>query len=1103
MYQPGFKKIGSAILIGILFLNLGFFNYILPDLNAWLFNINSGEEEGFENLNLGSAQAALDSSELEYFISIGPINGSTSSGYRYAAIFNPVGSGRSISIKQIAVRTTAVAGANSVNLSVRRISSSTSGTEITAANIPKKNASSSDPVAQIRHTNPTVTLSGATESRIMSQAMPRLANSFYSNRELILGASDEKIVLQEGEGITLYQEAAGDADQRIRLFLEWEETTATPSAQNEYLLAYPQIPQAGSGNYVYSSFFNPSGSGKVAIIKRVWFGPDTCDSTAVYTNNVAVRRITAVISGGTSIASTSIPKKNTSSNNTAMDIRHTGPSVTLDGAAESRIGLVTPCAVAGQPHGFMQIDLYSGDEKIILKENEGIAFITEAIGDANQLNRLFIEWQEVATASTPSSQGEYILAYPKISGVAPVNGTSLYTIFNPSGSGKTGIIKRIVINNDADAGATYLSTNFRRLSAASNGVQIASTSIPKKHSSSSNPVLEARYCGPACATALTTSYIGDADSDILVTNGPGAVGQSIGKNELVFKANEPIILKEGEGLGVYIDVLAGDINHHYKVLVEWQEVDSASTPSTRNQYVISVGPVNGNTGTSYNYASFFNPSTSGKTAIVKSLRLRIDTISTATDTPMQLRRISNSTGGVLIASTSIPKKHSSSSNSIIEVRRTNPTVTYIGSTDSKLISVGTAGAAGSLSAPSVQGYQEYEFGSEDLIIQPGEGFGLYHDTKAGDADFRVKMLVEWEEVSSGNTPSSAGNYFIAVGPVAGSLTSDYVYATVYNPVNSNKNYVFKRIEGLGDRVGTLVAPGFIPISIRRISTSSSGTLVTASDIPKRHSGTATSTAEIRHTGPTVSLSQDIYSRLLGITAPGVVNADRSREIAFTSADDLILKPGEGLALYQEAAAGDILMRYRFGMVWSESDISSGSLSVDIVDGSGVSVSSPSLALATTTMTLPYNTTSGNLGTTTQKIRVSNTTATPSWNMSIAANTGSSTLWSAGTPKYDFNDPTANGLDGGDSDSYGGQMSLTPTSGTITPQSGCNSTGLTLGSLASFSEGSVDNITLLTAGSSAGTNCYWDITDIPISQTIPPEQPVGSYSIDMTLSVVAS
>lgn len=102
--------------------------------------------------------------------------------------------------------------------------------------------------------------------------------------------------------------------------------------------------------------------------------------------------------------------------------------------------------------------------------------------------------------------------------------------------------------------------------------------------------------------------------------------------------------------------------------------------------------------------------------------------------------------------------------------------------------------------------------------------------------------------------------------------------------------------------------------------------------------------------------------------------------------------------------------------------------------------------------------------------------------------------------YDFNDPTANAGDGVDGDTLGGRMSLNASVGTLGGT--CTATGVTKGSSASFSEAGIDSITLLTAGATADTGCYWDFTGIDISQTIPGEKPTGTYSINMTMTATA-
>lgn len=181
---------------------------------------------------------------------------------------------------------------------------------------------------------------------------------------------------------------------------------------------------------------------------------------------------------------------------------------------------------------------------------------------------------------------------------------------------------------------------------------------------------------------------------------------------------------------------------------------------------------------------------------------------------------------------------------------------------------------------------------------------------------------------------------------------------------------------------------------------------------------------------------------------------------------------------------------------------SGSLSVDIVDSGGNSVSSPSLALSPLSFAFSSQISWGNFGVTNEKIRVTNTTSTPGWSLSLSASP--TVLWNSAGTDYDFNDPTANAVDGGDDDLFGGQLHVNPSVATITPQSGCSNTDVSLGSSSSFSEGIVNTITLLTGGSSSQTGCYWDLTGVYLSQTVPKEQPVASdYNINFVLTIVAN
>lgn len=184
----------------------------------------------------------------------------------------------------------------------------------------------------------------------------------------------------------------------------------------------------------------------------------------------------------------------------------------------------------------------------------------------------------------------------------------------------------------------------------------------------------------------------------------------------------------------------------------------------------------------------------------------------------------------------------------------------------------------------------------------------------------------------------------------------------------------------------------------------------------------------------------------------------------------------------------------------------GSLTVDIVDAAGSPVTSPSLAMSSAASAFSCDTSTGTLGVSAQKMRVNNTTASAPWNLSIAATAGATATWSAGTPKYDFNDPAgspAGCAAGGDGDTYAGQLSIDPSGGTITPQGGCTSTGVSLGASSAFDQGVVNSITLGSASASASTNCYWDFTSTALSQRIPEQQPAGSYTVNLTITVVAT
>lgn len=180
----------------------------------------------------------------------------------------------------------------------------------------------------------------------------------------------------------------------------------------------------------------------------------------------------------------------------------------------------------------------------------------------------------------------------------------------------------------------------------------------------------------------------------------------------------------------------------------------------------------------------------------------------------------------------------------------------------------------------------------------------------------------------------------------------------------------------------------------------------------------------------------------------------------------------------------------------------GTLDIAIVDGSGNAVASPNVAFPSKAFSMSFQTSNATLGTASEKMRVTNPSGTTdTWTLAMAATSGATASWSNGTNNYDFNDATASAGDGADTDSYGGQLTLDPSVGTITGVGSTTTTNLSKGSSFAFVEGSKDSIDLMTASTGAQKPGQWDLTGVAVSQTIPAGQATGSYTIDMTVTAI--
>lgn len=180
----------------------------------------------------------------------------------------------------------------------------------------------------------------------------------------------------------------------------------------------------------------------------------------------------------------------------------------------------------------------------------------------------------------------------------------------------------------------------------------------------------------------------------------------------------------------------------------------------------------------------------------------------------------------------------------------------------------------------------------------------------------------------------------------------------------------------------------------------------------------------------------------------------------------------------------------------------GALDISIVDGSGNAVASPNVTFSSKAFSMAFQISTGTLGTASEKMRVTNPSgATDTWSLAIAATAGPTADWSNGTNHYDFNDPTASATDGADADSWGGQMSIDPSTATIAGVGGTLVTNVSKGTNFSFSEGTKNSIDLMTASTGASKPGQWDLTGVSVSQAIPAAQATGSYVIDMTITAI--
>lgn len=175
-------------------------------------------------------------------------------------------------------------------------------------------------------------------------------------------------------------------------------------------------------------------------------------------------------------------------------------------------------------------------------------------------------------------------------------------------------------------------------------------------------------------------------------------------------------------------------------------------------------------------------------------------------------------------------------------------------------------------------------------------------------------------------------------------------------------------------------------------------------------------------------------------------------------------------------------------------INTGTLTYDIVDGTGTPVASPSVAFSSTTFNFACQTETATFGTSSQKISIGNPIL-GGVKMDINANTPGTDTWTdGGTNSYAYNNATADAATSTPG-CANGQMSIS--GGTFNQTAGANAPTYTLpgGSFTGTSP-----VTLLNNTSTTAWN--GELTGYTMSQKIPAEQADGTYSLSMTISAIS-
>ena len=207
-----------------------------------------------------------------------------------------------------------------------------------------------------------------------------------------------------------------------------------------------------------------------------------------------------------------------------------------------------------------------------------------------------------------------------------------------------------------------------------------------------------------------------------------------------------------------------------------------------------------------------------------------------------------------------------------------------------------------------------------------------------------------------------------------------------------------------------------------------------------------------------------------------------------------------LAADTAAAPGTSIDTYSY---YPEFKTADGSLDIRFADAADTTLTNPTTVFSAAMTSRTASTTTAKLSNnSSQQLEVANSLSTTGWSVSLAATGGPTAKWTqtGGAANYAFNSTNVDQ----------GQLSVDLSSSAFTASGStplgqaCTTAGLSYGVGGAFVAGtaSANAITLATASSSSGLTCLFKLQNISLKQTIPAYQKPGTYTLPVTVTVVA-